>query len=126
MRIEYLFSLSKRFYRKKLVATSLLETIVASTIFMIIFMISIDALTNLMAYDNKKSNYIFIENDLKKCRRKIEREGINETLQEWEYTYDWGVIKVSATLYRENIYLINMSSETGTAQSIEYHFLYAN
>ncbi|GEM_PF-1107211 len=106
-------------------ATSLVETIVSSIIFMIVFIIAMDALTNLLVYDQKNPNYIIVENDLKKCRRTIEKEGFDENINEKRYPYEWGEIKVSVSPYKDNVLLINMTSHVDKGQSIGYYFLYA-
>ncbi len=51
---------------QKLIATSLLETIVSSVIFMILFIIAMHSMTNLLVYENRQPNHLVIENDLKK------------------------------------------------------------
>lgn len=111
---------------RKLPATTLLETIVSSVIFMIIFIIAMHSMTNLIVYENRQPNYLIIENDLKKCRRTIEKEGIDENLKELYYSFPWGKVKVSISPYKDNILLIHLTSETDSRQSIGYYFLYAN
>lgn len=111
---------------RKLQATSLLETIVSSIIFMIVFIIAMHSMTNLLVYENRQPNYLIIENDMKKCRRLIEKEGIEENVNERYYPFSWGKVRVSVSPYKDNIFLIYMSSEIEGGQSIGYRFLYAN
>lgn len=111
---------------RKLPATSLLETIVSSVIFMIIFIIAMHSMTNLLVYENKQPNYLIIENDLRKCRQMIEKEGVDENIKEQNYSFPWGKVKVSVSPYKGNILLIHMASEVDSGQSTGYHFLYAN
>jgi len=110
----------------KLTATSLLETIVSSIIFMIIFIIAMHSMTNLLVYENKRPNYLIIENDFKKCRRLIEKVGIDENIHEKYYSFPWGKVKVSVSPYKGDILLIHMASEVDIGQSIGYYFLYTN
>lgn len=111
---------------RKLQATSLLETIVSSIIFMIVFIIAMHSMTNLLVYENRQPNYLIIENDMKKCRHLIEKEGIDENVHEKYYSFPWGKVKVSVSPYKDSILLIHMVSEIEKGQSIVYHFLYAN
>ena len=111
---------------RKLPATSLLETIVSSIIFMILFIIAMHSLTNLLVYENRQPNYVIVENDLKKCRQLIERDGIEDNTIELYYSYPWGKVKVSVSPYKGNVLLIHMTSEVDYGQSTGYYFLYAN
>lgn len=111
---------------RELPATSLLETIVSSVIFMIIFIIAIHSITHLLAYETKQPNWLIIENDMKKCRRIIEKEGVNESRDARYYSFSWGSIRVSATPYKDNILQVEMSSEIESGQSISYYFLHVN
>lgn len=126
MRNRFFTDNLKKKFKLNFPATSLVETIVSSIIFMIIFIIAMDALTNLLVYDQKNPNYIIVENDLKKCRRTIEKEGIDENMKEHYYSYKWGKIKVSVSPYKDDFLLINMTSQVVKGQSIGYKFLYAN
>lgn len=111
---------------QKLIATSLLETIVSSVIFMILFIIAMHSMTNLLVYENKQPNHLVIENDLKKCRRIIAKEGVDENTKEQYYSFPWGKIKVSVSPYKGNILLIHISSEIEGGQSTGYYFLHVN
>jgi hypothetical protein len=91
---------------RKLQATSLLETIVSSIIFMIVFIIAMHSMTNLLVYENRQPNYLIIENDMKKCRHLIEKEGIEENVREKYYSFPWGKVRVSVSPYKGNIFLI--------------------
>ena len=111
---------------RKLPATSLLETIVSSVIFMIIFIIAMHSMTTLLVYENRQPNYLIVEKDLKKCRRMIEKNGIDEDIETQYYSFPWGRVKVSVSPYKGNVLLIRMASETDSGQSTGYYFLYAN
>lgn len=104
----------------------MLETIVSSIIFIIIFIIAMHSITNLFVYENRQPSYIIIENDLKKCRQSIEKEGFDINLGEYYYPFSWGDVKISVSPYKDNILLIHIASEVENGQSIEYHFLYAD
>ncbi len=112
--------------KRELPATSLLETIVSSVIFMILFIIAMHSMTNLLVYENRQPDRLIIENDMRKCRRMIEKEGINESKSAQYYPFSWGKIRVSATPYKDNILLIEMASEIESGQSVGYYFLHVN
>lgn len=109
----------------KLQATSLLETIVSSVIFMIIFIIAVHSMTHLLVYENGQPDYLIIESDLKKCRCVMEKDGIDENVKEQYHSFPWGKVKVSVSTYKGNILLIHMTSEIEGRQFAGYHFLYA-
>lgn len=111
---------------RNLQATSLLETIVSSIIFMIVFIIAMHSMTHLLVYENRQPNYLIIENDMKKCRRMMEKEGIDANAGEQSYSFPWGKVNVSVSPYKGNILLIHMTLEIENGQSIGYHFLYVN
>lgn len=111
---------------RKLPATSLLETIVSSIIFMIVFIIAMHSLTHLLIYENRQPSYLVIESDMKKCCRLIEKEGIDVKVHEQFYSFSWGKISIKVSPYKDDIFLIHMVSEIENGQSISYHFLYAN
>jgi len=93
---------------------------------MIIFIIAMHSMTNLLVYENRQPNYVIIENDLKKSRQLLERNGIEENISELYYSYPWGKVKVSISPYKDNILLIHMTSEVDYGQSTGYYFLHAN
>lgn len=110
----------------KLSATSLLETIVSSIIFMIVFIIAMHSMTNLLVYENKQPNYLIIENDMKKCRRMIEGSRIDVAENQLRYPFSWGNVIVSVSPYKDSIILIQMASEIENGQSTGYSFLHVN
>lgn len=112
---------------RELPATSLLETIVSSIIFMILFVIATHALTNLLVHENRQPDYLVIEKDMKKCRLVIEKEGIDENKGEVHFPFPWGKIRISATPYKGNILMVEIASEIDSSgQSIGYYFLHVN
>jgi hypothetical protein len=106
-------------YGKKLSASTLLETVTASVIFMIIFVMAMDTLTRLLTFDIGDSDYIVIENDLRKCRKQISKSELRP--EKRTFHYDWGELNVEITAYKENIYQIDMK-----CRHINYRFLQAN
>lgn len=117
--------MKKKLLLHTLSGSTLLETITASVIFMIIFVLAMDTLTRLMVYDNEDADYLLIETDLNKCRRQICMN--NVTPDEDIYEYEWGKIDVKISTYKENIYQIEMIATTNKQhRQIRFHFLKAN
>ncbi|MDR0961936.1 MAG: hypothetical protein LBM62_05185 [Mediterranea sp.] len=120
------FNSKRRLNRsRRLRASSLAETITASVIFLLIFVMAMDTLTRLLTSGGNDTEYVVLENELNRCRRQI----AGSTLQPQEYTktFDEGEIEVSITHYKENIYQIDLSV-VGVARHrrIHYRYLQAN
>ncbi len=111
-------------YRIKLQAFSLIETIVASVIFMIIFLISMHTLTSLAKYDITDTSYLNMENELQKLRKGLV---LGESFPtEQEYVYEWGNINIHITPYRNNVYLVELTAVSKKMhKTIYYRFLQA-
>jgi hypothetical protein len=110
---------------KTLSGSTLLETIVASVIFMIVFVLAMDILTRLIVFDNEDADYLVVENDLRKCQRQICLNAI--TPETKTYKYDWGEINVEVSDYKENIYQVKMVAMTNKQhRQIRFRFLKAN
>ncbi|HBB02143.1 MAG TPA: hypothetical protein DCZ19_13885 [Porphyromonadaceae bacterium] len=93
---------------------------------MILFIIAMHSMTDLLVYENRQPNHLVIENDLKKCRRMIAKEGVDRNTKERYYSFPWGNIKVSIFPYKGDILLIHISSEIEDGQSTGYYFLHVN
>lgn len=111
---------------RKLPASSLLETIVSSVIFMILFVMAMHALTRLLVHENKHPHHLVMESDMKKCKRMIEKEGVDENAEDKYYAFPWGKVKVSVSPYKGDILLIHITPEIEGAQQAGYHFLHVN
>lgn len=108
----------------KVTASTLLETIVASVIFMIVFAMAIDTLTRIMIFDHKDSEYLLIESSFGKCDREMRSKKIiagNES-----YTFDWGEIHVSITNDKKNLYHIEMNAVTKSKKEVSYQYIIAD
>ncbi len=109
----------------QLTASSLLETITASVIFMIIFVMTMDTLTHLMTFDSKSADYIIIENELRKCKRQICLHEVRPEVK--NIKYNWGEINIRISCYSENLFQVDMTAKTINKQhQISYRFLKAN
>lgn len=110
--------------KKGLSAFSLIETIVASVIFMIIFIIAMHTLTNIVKYDITDTSYLIMENELQKLRKSIVLD--NSFPVEQEYVYEWGDIKIHITPYRNNVYQVELTAVSKKKnKTINYRFLQA-
>lgn len=115
-----------KIFDKILPATSLLETIVSSVIFMILFLIAMHSLTYFVMFENRSPNLVNVYSDMKNCKNMIEKEWITESTRERFYYFPWGEIKITATPYRDNVWLINMNMENGNGSTVHYYFLHVN
>lgn len=118
--MKYIFAL----YNKSLQAFSLIETIVASAIFMIVFLIGMHTLTSLVKYDITDTSYLVMENELQKLRKGIV---LNESFSaEQDYTYEWGDVNIHITPYKDNVYQIVLTAVSKEKnKTVRYRFLQA-
>lgn len=116
-----IFALSK----KSLQAFSIMETIVSSVIFMIVFLIGMHTLTNLVKYDIADTSYLVMENELQKMRKSIVLYESFPTEQ--DFIYDWGDINMRITLYKDNVYQVELTAVSKEKnKTINYRFLQAS
>lgn len=110
--------------KNKLQAFSLVETIVASVIFMIIFLIGMYTLTSLVKYDIADTSYLIMENEIQKLRKNIV---LNESFPtEQDYVYMWGNVSIHITPYRNNVYQVELTAVSKEKKkTINYRFLQA-
>lgn len=110
--------------KNNLQAFSLIETIVASVIFMIVFLIGMYTLTSLVKYDIADTSYLIMENELQKLRQRIV---IDESFPtEQEYVYEWGNVIIDIIPYRNNVYKIELTAVSKEkSKIINYRYLQA-
>lgn len=118
--MKYIFAI----YKKSLQAFSLIETIIASVFFMIVFLISMHTLTSLIKYDIADTGYLIMENELQKLRKGVI---LNESFPtEQYYTYEWGNVNIHITPYKRNVYQIKLTAVSKEKnKTISYRFLQA-
>lgn len=118
--MKHIFAICK----KSLQAFSIIETIVASVIFMIIFLIGMYTLTGLVKYNLMDTSYLVMEYELQKLRKNIILNNSFPTKQ--RYTYEWGEASIYITPYRDNVYLINLIAVSKEKnRTISYRLLQA-
>lgn len=111
-------------YTKSLQAYSLVETIVSSVIFMIIFLIGMYTLTNLTRYDIADASYLVMEMELQKLRQEIILS--NPFPTEQDYIYKWGEIHVCIIQYKNEVYQVEVTAVSQKGhKTIRYRFLQA-
>jgi len=114
----------KKLFNRELAASTLIETITASVIFMIIFIMAMDTMTRLFVFDSIDTDYIVMENDIKKCRRKINQKELYSGRE--TYRYEWGEIEVEITNYKDNVYQVDLiATSVKKHRRIGYRFLQA-
>ena len=115
------------FCRVKLPGSTLVETITASVIFMIVFVMAMDALTGIMTHNTKDFDYIVIENAISKLRREIILNTENIRPGSSSYEYKWGEIRIDISDYNDNgISLVNIDAISLTGKRMcDYRFLLA-
>ena len=123
-----LIQIVNKFHRVKLSASTLIETITASVIFMIVFVIAMDALTTIMTHDTKDSDYIVVENEISKLRRDIIDNGDDIRVGDSVYEFGWGEVRLNISEYRNNgIFLVDIDAVSlrGRRMAV-YRFLLTN
>lgn len=114
-----------KIFSRKLSASTLIETITASVIFMIVFIMAMDTMTRLLGFDNNDSDYIMMENDIKKCRKQIGQKELQPGKE--TYIYKWGEVEVEIINYKENVYQVDLIAKGAKKhRRIGYRFLQAN
>jgi len=110
------------FCRMKLSGSTLIETITASVIFMIVFVMALDALTGIMTHDTRDSDYIIIENDINKLRREIVLNIEDISLGSSRYEYKWGEIRLDISDYNDTgISLVDIEAISLTGKRMSYY-----
>lgn len=111
-------------YAKSLPAYSLIETIVASVIFMIVFLIGMYTLTGLTKHDLTDADYLAMEVGLQKLRKEITLAAPFPAEQ--NYVYEWGEISVYIECYKDEVYRIELTAVSKKKhKTISYRFLQA-
>ena len=114
-----------KFRKVKLSASTLIETITASVIFMIVFVIAMDALTAIMTHDTKDSDYIVVENEISKLRRNLIDNTEEIRAGDNVYEFGWGEIRLNISEYRNNgIFLVDIDAVSLKGRRMaDYRFL---
>lgn len=121
--MSYQFNKTSLFLTK-LKASTLLETIVASVIFLIIFAMAIDTMTRMMVFDHQDSEYLLIESAFNKYEREMRNKEI--VVGSENYTFEWGGMNVITTYYEDGLYLIEMNALSNSKKKVKYQYILAD
>ena len=123
-----LIQIVDKFHRVKLSASTLIETITASVIFMIVFVIAMDVLTTIITHDTKDSDYIVVENEISKLRRDIIDNGDDIRVGDSVYEFGWGEVRLNISEYRNNgVFLVDIDAVSLKGRRMAaYRFLLTN
>lgn len=108
----------------KLSGSTMLETIVASIIFMIVFGMAMDFLTRILISNHKDNDSLPIESAFNKCQRQMARTEI--TVGEEIYAFDWGEIQVIVAPYKNELLEVKMNATTRDNRKVSYQYITAN
>lgn len=115
---------SQKLSRIKLKATTILECIVASVIFMIVFVLAMDILTRILISNHKDNEFMVIESAFSRCIH--EMKDCELTLGERTADFEWGKIHITISSYREELFLIQMKAITHEKREVNYQYLAVN
>lgn len=104
--------------------STLLETIVASVIFMIIFGMAMDILTRILISNHKDNENLLIESAFSKCQRELTKNSIAIGIQ--TFTFDWGEIQVTISPYESDLFKVEMNATTKANKSVRYRYITSN
>lgn len=115
----------KAIYITVLQAYCLVETIVSSVIFMIVFLLGMYALTQLVGYSMVDVNSVVVELELQKQRKRIAKNVLSPAKQ--NYAYTWGEIIVNIAHYRGDVFVVDLEAIDKEKRKITtFRFLQAN
>ncbi|MDR0893649.1 MAG: hypothetical protein LBN24_13755 [Mediterranea sp.] len=117
--MRYPFS---RFFR--LQASTLIETIVASIIFLCVFGMAMDTLTRLFASGRDEADYLLVESVMNRQRRALEQHPPTGASAK-SYPYRWGELRIEMHPYGEssNLLEVDMQAVTLRKKEINYRFI---
>ncbi|GEM_PF-4345660 len=109
--------------KTKLRAFSLAETLVASVIFLTVFMIATDVLGNIAAHDLDYPGPVAVEREIERCR--ADALDADELFVERTYDYPWGCIIVSLAPYETvpELRRMTVSAKTKAGNVVTYKYI---
>jgi hypothetical protein len=101
----------------------LIETIVASVIFLCIFAMTMDTLTRLFTSGHDENDFLLIESAMSQHRRALEHQRLKAGSQ--SYTYKWGELQVNLQRYGEQkkLFQVDMRATTHRKKEIAYRYV---
>lgn len=116
-------SSSNKLLNKKLSGSTILETVVASIISMIIFGMAMDILTRILISNHKDNENLIIEGAFNKCEREIKRKGL--TIGDETYAFDWGEIQIIISQYGNYLFKVEMKATSNEKKRVNYRYIVA-
>lgn len=109
--------------KANLCAFSLMETLVASVIFLTVFMIATDVLGNLAAHNLDHPGPVAVEREIERCR--MDAIETDEVFTERSYDYPWGCILISVAPYGEmaELRLMTVSARINGGNVVTYRYI---
>jgi len=117
--MRFLSSKKKLFIR--LPGSTILETVVACIIYMLVFSMAMDILTRIVISNHKDNENLIIESAFSKCKREIRKKSL--TAGSEVYTFDWGEIQINITDYGNELFKIEMNATTNEKKRISYRYI---
>lgn len=99
-----------------------METLTASVVFMIVFVISMDMLTRIGNSRLECGDYVVMENEINRYRRKLASESIRVGV--YGQKYGWGELRADVAVFKEGIYRVRIEALfSGNGKKIRYEYL---
>ena len=98
-----------------------MEALVASVIFLTVFLIGMHSLTNIARINRSGPSPVEMEQAVRECRNLFENESINQKV----YQYDWGTVEFKADPYRmfDDLYDVTVVAKTKSGNTVVYRYL---
>lgn len=102
--------------------STLMETLTASVVFMIVFVISMDVLVRTGSSRLECGDYVVMENEINRYRRKLASESIRVGV--YGQKYGWGELRADVAVFKEGIYRVRIEALfSGNGKKIRYEYL---
>ncbi|MDR0938382.1 MAG: hypothetical protein LBN29_03355 [Mediterranea sp.] len=105
-------------------ASTLIETIVASIIFLCVFAMAMDTMTRLFASGRDDGDHLLVESAMGQRRRALERDGAPVPGSR-TYVYPWGELRVDVRPYGESssVFEVDMRAVTLRKKEVAYRYI---
>lgn len=105
---------------RKFRASTLAEALVAGTLFMTVFIITMETATAIMSVPDSEE-LLEMEQGLGSCLEKFLDE--EDPYASREYRYSWGTVSVCGSHYSEGIRSVSVAAEMNGGQEVSYEML---
>lgn len=118
--MDYMETGRKGYRLNPVKASTLVEALVAGTLFMIVFLISMSTATAIMSVPDV-SELLEAEQCIGICLNRCLNE--DEPYGRHEYRYDWGLVSIDVSVYSEYIRSVSITAEMNGGQTVDYKVL---